>query len=51
MNGRVVDCFSCNGSGIDESAWDGRCSFCRGRGQVDAFDDDREETETEEQAS
>ena len=28
------DCSHCDGSGRDESMWDGRCVFCRGSGQV-----------------
>jgi DnaJ-class molecular chaperone len=34
----VVDCIMCNGTGIDNASWDGRCPFCRGRGCVDAVD-------------
>jgi len=44
-NGRIADCYACGGSGIDESSWDGRCSACHGRGEVDVGDEDEEEVE------
>lgn len=28
------NCFDCNGTGIDNEAWDGRCFACNGSGQT-----------------
>jgi len=48
---RAHDCFFCNGTGLDEASWDGRCPFCDGTGEVaderdicgDADDDGEDE--------
>lgn len=29
-----TDCYPCNGTGIDDSDFTGRCPFCGGSGQV-----------------
>jgi len=40
------DCGYCNGTGIDEANWDGRCPFCCGSGQVpDVGDNETEDGE------
>ena len=31
----VVECWDCQGTGLDPAAWDGRCPFCKGTGKVD----------------
>lgn len=33
-------CNACEGSGKDESEWDGRCIYCHGTGDVELPDDD-----------
>ena len=35
----VMDCYDCEGTGVDPAAWDGRCPFCRGTGEVDEMGD------------
>lgn len=36
----LIDCYTCDGTGIDETSWDGRCPFCKGSGEVDVPDDE-----------
>jgi hypothetical protein len=47
-------CFYCNGTGIDDADWRGRCCFCHGTGLLadeedepgrDAFDDEEDNEE------
>lgn len=35
----------CNGTGIDDADWTGRCWWCRGTGWVVDSDDERDEEE------
>jgi len=44
---RIRDCHFCNGTGIDECAFDERCTFCSGSGEVDD-DDGYEDDQTDE---
>jgi DnaJ-class molecular chaperone len=44
-----VDCYLCNGTGIDDANWDGRCFSCRGSGQVEAGDRDDEMADWDEE--
>lgn len=43
---RVSRCFHCNGTGLDDASWDGRCPFCDGFGDVD---DDEDYSEDEDE--
>lgn len=47
------DCSHCNGSGIDDSDWSGRCPFCNGNGEVEEreedYDDDADDDEANDQ--
>lgn len=46
-----VECVFCNGTGIDDSDFTGRCPICRGYGEreveVRVYDDEDEEIEHE----
>jgi hypothetical protein len=44
-----VDCYLCNGTGIDDASWDGRCFWCRGSGQAEAGDRDDELADWDEE--
>lgn len=36
---RIRHCVFCNGTGIDDTDWSGRCPFCDGHGEVEDRDD------------
>lgn len=44
---RVRDCHHCNGTGLDDADWSGRCPFCDGSGEVE--EDEREERRDEDE--
>lgn len=37
---RIGVCVYCNGNGIDDADWSGRCSFCDGYGNVDEYENE-----------
>jgi len=39
----LTDCRACNGTGLDDADWSGRCPFCEGEGWIDDEDNDQED--------
>lgn len=39
----VINCYTCNGTGLDETSWDGLCPFCSGTGETYRGNDDPDE--------
>ncbi len=37
---RYFDCVFCNGTGLDEADWSGRCFYCGGTGMTDDDEED-----------
>lgn len=44
----LVDCHACNGTGIDDGDWSGRCSRCAGTGAVVDDGDERAEDDADD---
>lgn len=46
-----VNCYDCNGGGIDSESWDGRCFACDGSGQKAVEDRDLDDCDSSDYAA